>query len=171
MVAPVIINLVSAALSSCKLEPTCFVRVSTERDSRSEWHLCLFGKKNKTWQTLNGFLAPWGDETQPMLGQFNVHVLSGNPNKIDLWFTLAVTRCRLSTLPVSLVQNMFSNCSVGVTLFQTVNSQGRQHPDGPGSQVRALERFPGRSQLLHRGPDRHPLIRWEVSGQCGAGGC
>ena len=36
MVAPVIINLVSAALSSCKLEPTCFVRVSTERDSRSE---------------------------------------------------------------------------------------------------------------------------------------
>ncbi|KAI3365245.1 hypothetical protein L3Q82_010339, partial [Scortum barcoo] len=31
--------------------------------------------------------------------------------------------------------------------------------------------FPRRPQLFHRGPDRHPLIRWEVTGQRGAGGC
>lgn len=142
-----------------------------ETPALSDIYVFLKKNKKKTWQTLNGFLEPWGDETQLTLRQFNVHVLSGNPNKIDSWFTLAVTRGRLSTLPVSVAQNMSSNCSVRVTLFQTVNSQGRQHPDRPGSEVRAQERFPRRSQLLRCGPDRHPLIRWEVSGQRGAGGC
>lgn len=62
-----------------------------------------------------------------------------------------------------------SNCSVSI--FQTLNSQGRQHPDRPGFKVRAEEGFPRWPKLLRCSPDRHPLIRWEVSGQCDAGSC
>ena len=55
--------------------------------------------------------------------------------------------------------------------FHAVTSQGRQHPDSPGSQVHPEEGLPRRPQLLRRGSRGHPPIRREVSGQRGAGGC
>lgn len=50
-------------------------------------------------------------------------------------------------------------------------TQGWQHPDRPGSEVRAEERFPRWPQRDSRGPDRHRPIRRKVSRQRGAGGC
>lgn len=52
----------------------------------------------------------------------------------------------------------------------TVSSQGGQHPDRPGYEVRAEERFPGRPERHGCSPDPHPPVRREVSGQRAAGG-
>lgn len=122
---------------------------------------------------------PWSEETWPTRRQFHIRIQSrGTKRGIHpklicgllfwLWYTVHYWLCGFFSYFL-IVLSQF--CSKRKYQFQTLNSQGRQHPDRPGSEVRAEKGFPWRPKLLRCGPDRHPLIRWEVSGQRDAGGC